>query len=57
MLLFLFKDLLALLKTVETEIEMCELNLHDEVEKRKKYKVKLDAIVVRKKGFFLMQCI
>ncbi|KAG8198763.1 hypothetical protein JTE90_023525 [Oedothorax gibbosus] len=33
------KDLLALLKTVETEIEICELNLHDEVEKRKKYKV------------------
>ncbi|GFT96915.1 ubiquitin carboxyl-terminal hydrolase BAP1 [Nephila pilipes] len=33
------KDLLALLKTVETEIELCELNLYDEIEKRKKYKV------------------
>ncbi|XP_035214692.1 ubiquitin carboxyl-terminal hydrolase calypso-like [Stegodyphus dumicola] len=33
------KDLLALLKTVETEIAICESNLHDEIEKRKKYKV------------------
>ncbi|CAL1276463.1 unnamed protein product [Larinioides sclopetarius] len=33
------KDLLALLKTVETEIELCELNLYDEIEKRKKYKI------------------
>ncbi|GIY00265.1 ubiquitin carboxyl-terminal hydrolase BAP1 [Caerostris darwini] len=33
------KDLLALLKTVETEIELCELNLFDEIEKRKKYKI------------------
>lgn len=35
----LLQDLLALLKTVETEIAICESNLHDEVEKRKKYKV------------------
>ncbi|GFY55470.1 ubiquitin carboxyl-terminal hydrolase BAP1 [Trichonephila inaurata madagascariensis] len=33
------KDLLALLKTVETEIEGCEDSLFDEIEKRKKYKV------------------
>ncbi|GIY69596.1 ubiquitin carboxyl-terminal hydrolase BAP1 [Caerostris extrusa] len=33
------KNLLALLKTVETEIELCELNLFDEIEKRKKYKI------------------
>lgn len=33
------KDLLALLKTVQTEIAICESNLHDEIEKRKKYKV------------------
>ncbi|XP_054716085.1 ubiquitin carboxyl-terminal hydrolase BAP1-like [Uloborus diversus] len=33
------KDLLSLLKTVETEIAMCESNLHDEIEKRKRYKV------------------
>ena len=29
-----------MLKTVETEIAICESNLHDEIEKRKKYKVK-----------------
>lgn len=33
------KDLLALLKTVEGEIKVCENNLKDEIEKRKKYKV------------------
>lgn len=33
------KDLLALLKTVENEISICEANLHDEIEKRKKYKI------------------
>ncbi|KAI8511623.1 Ubiquitin carboxyl-terminal hydrolase bap1 [Branchiostoma belcheri] len=33
------KDLLALLKNVETEIQICEQHLKDEIEKRKKYKV------------------
>uniref|UniRef100_T1IWJ3 Ubiquitin carboxyl-terminal hydrolase n=1 Tax=Strigamia maritima TaxID=126957 RepID=T1IWJ3_STRMM len=33
------KDLLALLKNVETEIATCETNLRDEIEKRKKYKI------------------
>lgn len=33
------KDLLALLKTVESEISVCESNLRDETEKRKKYKI------------------
>jgi hypothetical protein len=33
------KDLLALLKNLENEINTCELNLRDENEKRRKYKV------------------
>lgn len=33
------KDLLALLKNLENEINHCEMNLRDENEKRKKYKV------------------
>ena len=33
------QDLLALLKNVENEITLCESNLKDEIEKRKKYKV------------------
>ncbi|KAL5013369.1 hypothetical protein ScPMuIL_007639 [Solemya velum] len=33
------KDLLALLKNVEREIILCETNLKDEIEKRKKYKI------------------
>ena len=33
------KDLLALLKNLENEISVCEVNLRDENDKRKKYKV------------------
>ncbi|XP_071156129.1 ubiquitin carboxyl-terminal hydrolase calypso-like isoform X1 [Mytilus edulis] len=33
------KDLLALLKNVENEIKLCEVNLKDELEKRKKYRI------------------
>ncbi|KAG1698543.1 Ubiquitin carboxyl-terminal hydrolase BAP1 [Nymphon striatum] len=33
------KDLLALLKTLETEINECEVNLRDEVDKRKRFKI------------------
>lgn len=33
------KDLLALLKNVESEIRLCEINLKDELEKRKKYRI------------------
>ena len=33
------KDLLALLKNLENEISACEVNLRDENDKRKKYKV------------------
>ncbi|KAL8611305.1 hypothetical protein ACOMHN_013736 [Nucella lapillus] len=33
------KDLLDLLKNVENEIEICEANLKEELEKRKKYKI------------------
>lgn len=33
------KDLLDLLKNVENEIELCEANLKEEMEKRKKYKI------------------
>lgn len=33
------QDLLDLLKNVETEINLCEANLKEEIEKRKKYKV------------------
>lgn len=33
------KDLLALLKNLENEISVCEMNLRDENEKRKKYKI------------------
>ena len=36
---FLFQDLLALLKNVENEIKLCEVNLKDELEKRRKYQV------------------
>lgn len=35
------KDLLALLKNLENEISVCEVNLRDENDKRKKYKVRL----------------
>lgn len=35
------KDLLALLKTVENEITVYESNLKDEVEKQKKYRVRI----------------
>jgi len=35
------KDLLALLKNLENEISVCEVNLRDENDKRKKYKVSL----------------
>jgi hypothetical protein len=35
------KDLLALLKNLENEISVCEVNLRDENDKRKKYKVGL----------------
>ena len=34
-----FQDLLALLKNVENEIKLCEVNLKDELEKRRKYQV------------------
>jgi hypothetical protein len=34
------KDLLALLKNLENEISVCEVNLRDENDKRKKYKVR-----------------
>ncbi|KAJ8301690.1 hypothetical protein KUTeg_020677 [Tegillarca granosa] len=33
------KDLLALLKNVENEITLCEANLKDEIEKRRKYQI------------------
>ncbi|KAK3103085.1 hypothetical protein FSP39_016344 [Pinctada imbricata] len=33
------KDLLALLKNVENEIKLCEANLKDELEKRRKYQI------------------
>lgn len=33
------KDLLALLKNVENEIKLCEVNLKDEIEKRRKYQI------------------
>nr|XP_022302279.1 ubiquitin carboxyl-terminal hydrolase BAP1-like isoform X2 [Crassostrea virginica] len=33
------KDLLALLKNVENEIKLCEVNLKDELEKRRKYQI------------------
>ncbi|KAK7102465.1 hypothetical protein V1264_020680 [Littorina saxatilis] len=33
------KNLLELLKNVENEIELCEANLKEEIEKRKKYKI------------------
>lgn len=36
----ILQDLLALLKNVENEIVNCDDNLRDEVEKRKKYKVR-----------------
>jgi hypothetical protein len=39
-LLIKFQDLLALLKNVENEIKLCEVNLKDELEKRKKYRVR-----------------
>ena len=39
------KDLLALLKNLENEISVCEVNLRDENDKRKKYKV---SIVIHK---------
>lgn len=35
----LLQDLLALLKNVENEIKLCEVNLKDEIEKRRKYQV------------------
>ena len=36
----LSQDLLALLKNVESEIASTEINLKDEVEKRKKFRVR-----------------
>ena len=42
------KDLLALLKNLENEINVCELNLRDENDKRKKYKVSITGFLCLK---------